>query len=320
MSGNPQAKMKELVHLASSYDTEGIYTVCTEGICYEHVEKTDIIGISYLEIDTTNVQKLRDSNASKKDIDLAKHVIASQTTDGYTYYETNFEELGEMLKGDYAFTPFKLQNGTRGRDNLVGGCKWIYIDVDNSTISDQEAHFMLSHVNHHIVRTSNKNDPFKFRILVELDAMVELKNDQWKPFMTSVTDFLAIKADILPQSQIAFSYAGREVLSVTDAEPLEVKEHIMYATDIATEKELHRPKGKAAKDMLDNPFATFDYAFESADGNGSRNLIRAAYHAKDLGASKEEIIDLMHEINNYWLYPMPETRFNNTILSQIRRW
>jgi len=48
MSGNPEAKMKELVHLASSYDKTGVYTVCPEGICYEQLADTSVCGVSFL--------------------------------------------------------------------------------------------------------------------------------------------------------------------------------------------------------------------------------------------------------------------------------
>lgn len=319
-SGTPQVKMKELVHLATSYDTEGIYTVCEQGICYEAIIKTDVIGVSCMPIDTSRLQQLRLENASKEVIEDEKSRLASLTATGYEYVETDFAGLGEMLEEDLAFTPYRLKDNTRGRDNIYGGIKWVYIDVDNSTITDEQAHFMLSEVNHHIVRTSNANNPFKFRILIELDAVVDLTNAQWKPFIESVTDYLAITADMLPQSQIAFSYSGREILSVTDAEPLAIRDHVMYATDISNKQEEVKPKGAAAKAKLDDPLTTFEYAFEAPYGSGSRNMIRAARHARDLGATKEEIIALMHRINNYWDDPMDEERFEYTVLEQINRW
>lgn len=319
-TGTPQHKMKELVHLATSYDGEGIYTVCEQGICYEAIIKTDVIGVSCMSIDTSKVQQLRAEGADKQVVEDEKSKLAALTATGYEYVETDFAGLGEMLAEDLAFTPYRLKDNTRGRDNIYGGIKWIYIDVDNSTITDEQAHFMLSEVNHHIVRTSDANNPFKFRILVELDAMVDLTNAQWKPFIESVTDYLAITADMLPQSQIAFSYTGRDVLSVTDAEPLAIRDHVMYATDISNKQEEAKPKGPAAKALLSDPLETFIYAFEAPHGSGSRNMIRAARHARDLGATKEEVIELMHRINNYWDEPMDDERFEYTILEQINRW
>ena len=49
-------------------------------------------------------------------------------------------------------------------------------------------------------------------------------------------------------------------------------------------------------------------------------LFRAAKHAQELGASMDEVIDLVKDINNYWESPMPENRLENTLLKQIRGW
>ena len=48
-------------------------------------------------------------------------------------------------------------------------------------------------------------------------------------------DDLSIKADNLPKSQIFFSYAGRNVLSVIDKQPLIAKDFVMeaYSQDAA---------------------------------------------------------------------------------------
>ncbi len=72
--------------------------------------------------------------------------------------------------------------------------------------------------------------------------------------------------------------------------------------------------------MLEDPLETFSYAFNAPEGGRSRNLIRAAYHAKDLGASIEDIIALMHEINDYMDYPLPDREFQANIINQIQRW
>jgi hypothetical protein len=48
-------------------------------------------------------------------------------------------------------------------------------------------------------------------------------------------------------------------------------------------------------------------------------MTRAIYHAKDLGASIEEIEQLIKDINEYWSFPMDQTRLENTILAQIPR-
>lgn len=300
-SGSPTTKMKELIHLASSYDKSGLYTLVDDSICYEAIIATDIIGASYKSVSGTKEQR--------------QH----QCADGFEFYETTFDELSLMLQEDLAYSPFQFKDGKRGKDSLIGGCKWICLDIDDSTITDEEAHFILQDINHHIARTSDANNPFKFRILLELDAVVDIPDIQWRPFIKSIAESLSLKVDALPKSQIYFSYSGRNILSVIDQSPIEVKEHLLLATSTEP-KVVPTTLSKAERQaMLNDPLSTFSYAFEASHGTGSRSLIRAAYHAKDLGLSYEDTIDLMHEIHQYWDYQMDARRFDNTILTQVKR-
>ncbi len=318
-SGSPTTKMKELVHLATSYDKTGIYTVIEDSIQYEEIVRTDTIGASFVQVSGTKEQR------------------KSQCSSGFEFYETQFSELSLMLAEDLAYSPFRFKTaeegaiwdkvkfpvppkgGIRNKENITGGCKWIYLDVDDSNITDEECHFILQDINHHIARTSDINNPFKFRILLELDAIVDIPDIQWRAFIKSIADTLSIKTDPLPKSQIAFSYSGRNVLSVIDANPIEVKDHLILAA--STEIKAVQPKLTAneRKALLEDPLNTFSYAYMAEEGEGSRSLIRAVYHAKDLGMSLDETIELMHDINNYWYYPLDSKRLDTTIISQIKR-
>lgn len=336
-TGSSEHHIKNLITLASSYDKEGIYTLCSDGVCFEKQRITDITGVSYLSIDTTKLTELITSKSKDSLIELEKHNIAATTTYGYEYAETTFEELSHMLNESFAYTPFQLKKanidavydtakhlnatgGVRGRENVSGGCKWIVIDIDKSTITADECHLMLSDINHHIALTSDVNNPNKFRILIELDAIVDIPDLQWKAFIQHISEYIAINADPLPKSQIFFSYENREVLSVTDAKPLEVKPFIIQAAETVAKKE--RPKKLSSaqtRSLLNDPLGTFFYAYEAEEGEGSRAMIRAALHAKDLGATEKETVELMYDINDYWVYPMEEIRFERTILNYIER-
>jgi hypothetical protein len=338
-TGTTEARVHELVKLAASYDKTGIYTVCDEGVCFERQQLTDIINISYLPIDNTELFKALARNASKDELDDIKRRIANQTTYGYEHYDTTFAELADMLQGDFAYTPFKLRDsndklakydkekhknakgGVRGKDNIVGGCKWVVLDVDDSTLTAEEVDFMLSDINHHISLTSNGANHKKFRILLELDSIVDIPDIQWKHFIGLISEHIAIKADPLPKAQIFFSYADRQIWSMVDAEPLPAKNFIIDSAELVAKKERVKKEINPAqkKAALNDPLTTFHYAYEAADGEGSRSLIRAALHAKDLGADQETVTQLMHDINDYWAYSMPEERFGRTILTYVER-
>jgi len=312
-------KLRDLCHLSASYDINGVYTATDTCISYEGIEPVTAINITYKEIDNTPIFNAVPTK-DKKLIDAAKNKVASTANSGLEVTETTFVELGDLLKGDFAYSPYRFKDGIRNKDNLLPGTKWLVLDIDDSTITADEAHFILSDINHHVALSSDPENNFKFRVIVELEAVVTLDSDAWIPFYKSIARELALNVDPLPQSQLFFSYSTSPVLSVTDASPIKVRDHIMHANDTAknpsTTKALTTTQKTSA---LGDTMATFNYAYDAPDGQGSRRLISAAHHAKELGASIEEIIDLVKDINDFWVSPLSEERLEKTILKQIRR-
>jgi hypothetical protein len=320
-TGKPDQRIKELINLASSYDESGIYTPEKDGILFEEIVKTNATGLSYKKVDNSQVESIIASGGTKDQVKEAKARVAQSAVDGFTFAEMEFKALGQMLEGDWAYSPFGFKDGIRGKDNLQGGCKWVCLDIDNSNITDEECHMILRNFNHHIARTSDKTNPFKFRILLELDSVVDVPDKVWKAFIRSIADYLSLDADLVPKSQIFFSYKGRNILSEINAEPLNVKEHLLIAhSESANKIEPTTIPNKEKSRMLSDKLNTFDYAFEAERGGRSIALIRAAKHARDLGMPKEEILALMEEINDYWVDPLDSQSFQTTILNQIARW
>lgn len=314
-------KLKELVTLCAGYDKDGIYTVINDGaaIQYEPIIKTDVIGISFKPINTSDLN-LAVASGDEDAIRKAKHDISVTTAYGYELGETTFADLGELLSSDFAYSPFRFHNGVRGKDNILGGTKWCVFDIDDSIISASEAHFMLSDIRHHIALSSDPDNEYKFRILIEFDSSVDVNAQIWKHFLSAIAEDLAIKIDPLPQSQIFFSYANRKVYSNLDADPLPVRDYIMQANDrqAAKDEKAKQFTPSQRRTMLDDPLNSFDYAYNSPHGSGSRNMIRAAYHAKDLGATLSETLELITNVNEYWDSPMNEERLD-AILRQVER-
>ena len=302
-TGSPKSKIEELVHLASSYDPDAIYTVCeSNGICYEEIIKTDIAGLSYLEVSGTKEER------------------QTQCHEGYEFYETDFEELGNMLTGDYAYSPFHFLDGKRSKDGIIGGCKFVALDIDKSSITDEECHLLLEGINHHIARTSDKDNQFKFRVLVELDSIVDIEDKQWRYFLEEISNRLGLEIDLLPKSQIYFAYEGREVLSELEGDPLQTRQLIINSAEKLSNKP--QPKKLSTKDqqaLLSDQMETFGFAFNAENGEGSRSLVRAGLYAIDLGSSQADVEKLIHTINNYWVSSMDQERLEYTVLNYLRR-
>ena len=340
-----EGKLKELCVLLNDYSKEGIYSIEGSILSYEKTVSTEVVGVSLLSVDTTDIQNAIKHKKGKVAITALKQSLAHTAVYGYNFVETDpdgnplkFADYMHLLADDFAYTPFKLkekhdaiydedkhpdaEGGIRGKDNIASGAKFVVLDVDTSTITDEEAHLLLEGTNHHIARTSDPDNPFKFRVLVEMDMIVKVDSITWKHFIKIVGSKLGLIIDPVAQSQIFYSYKGREILSEVSGEPLAVKELVVRAL---AEKDA-KPTARAIpvaqqKALLANPMSTFEQAFNHPTETGvSSAMIQAAYYAKDLGATNEYIIELMDKIQKYVDFPLDEERFENTILVQIRRW
>jgi len=302
-SSNSKVQLQELVTNASAYDLQGIYTVCDNGICYERIVKTPVSGVSYVKVHGTKEQR------------------AKQCSKGFKYQESSFDKLEMILKGDFAYSPFEFKDGVRSKDNIIGAAKWVALDVDYGKITASEMHELLQDYNHHIALTSDASNDFKYRILLELDQFVDLDDKTWKYFTKSIADEFFIKLDNLPKSQIFFSYSAEEVLSVTQKQPLETRDHIIYAlSQVNNNKPQKELTDKQRKALLSNAMDTFDYAYNLPfDGPGVRTLISVAFKAHELGATKDEIKTLLDDINNYWVDPLPKDRMEQQVYTILER-
>lgn len=300
MKGQSNLHMKELVKLVNSYDKYGNYSINNDSITFKELVKKDTILLSYLPCSGTKKQRTVKCN------------------EGFQCEELQFSDLEEMLSGDYAYSPFEFKNGVRGKDNIISNCKWIVLDVDSSEITDEEAHILLSDINHYVVRTSNKDNPNKFRVLVELDIDVNISDIQWKLFISSIANDLGLVADGLPKSQIFFSYSDRNILKTLNESPLEVKEYLSIISNIDTTPS-KTPSKKACQGMLNDPLTTFEKAFNAKDGEGRRKLIWACRYARELGANKEYCKNLLDQITNYWVKGFPEEDLE-AMKRQLDRW
>ena len=310
-TGSSKSKVEELITLANSYDENGSYTWHEGGIKYQELVKTDTVGVSYkiFDLDETDGNKIKD-------------YMARRSSEGYEFYETNFEDIEYLLKENAIYCSFAFKNGERKKENLYGGTKFVILDIDKSCLTDVEAHTLLNEYNHYVVRTSDPDNEFKFRVIMELDSIIEVDERMWKAFIEELADHLGLVIDILPQSQIFFSFADREILSQLNGKTIKTK----YLLENAALRIKDKPKPASAlpstekKLQLNDPRETFSYAFEAETGERSVKIYRALAHAIDLGADGDYIKQLAHEINGYLMTPMDENRLERTlIIPALRR-
>jgi hypothetical protein len=337
--GNTEAKMKQLVYDLNTVAENGTYYIDGAGIRYEKQISSEVTGVSIKEIDTSRLAEAIKRKADSKTIKRIKSELASEGVYGYRYVETTFSEYSELLKEDMIYSPFKFKTkeegavydskkhpkasgGIRGADNIVGGTKFIVLDIDESHITDEEAHELLEGINHHIARTSNPDNAFKFRVLVELDNIITLDGFTWRYFVEEVGKELGLTCDLVAQSQLYFTFAREKVLSCTDGLPLETKDLLIKARERKDMKESAKPISSAEKSkLLNNPIDTFGMAYYYNKPSGlATKMIAAAKLAVELGADKEYVLNLVRDIQDKTDYPIEDSKFERTFIQYINRW
>jgi hypothetical protein len=308
-TGSSRAKVEELCILANSYDENGQYQVDENGIQYKELVKTDTVGVSYIIFDTNKTgEELKD-------------YMARNCSEGYEFYETDFREVELLLNENAAYSSFAFSQGKRSKDNLIGGTKFVILDIDKSQITDDEAHTLLDEYNHYIVRTSDPDNEFRFRTILELDSVVDVDERMWKAFIQEIANELGLIIDVLPQSQIFLAYKGRTVLKQLNGKTLKTKYLLERAAVAARDK----PKpasalpAKEKSTKLSDPTETFGYAYAAEPGERSVCMYRALMHAIDLGADGSYLKSLCEEINHSWMDPMDHSRLNRTLLTPALR-
>jgi len=311
-AGQSKAKVEELAKLANSCDPEGSYSIHENGIQYKQLIKTDIVGVSHIFFD---------QNFDNKSGSEIKDFMTRNCAKGYEFTETDFEEISIMLEYNAAYSCFRFENGKRGKDNLIGGAKFVILDIDKSYITDEEVHVLLNEYNHYVVRTSDPENEFKFRVLLEFDSVVNIDERLWKCFLQEIGDELGLTIDILPQSQVFFSFAGRNQLKQLNGSTLKTK----YLLGKASERFHDKPKAvselpaKEKNNKLADPRESFSFAFTAEKGERSVKLYRALAYAIDLGADEEYIINIANEINDYWMESIDKDRLERTLITPALR-
>ena len=308
-TGSSKHKVEELCILANSYDDNGQYTVTDNGIQYKELIKTDTVGVSYIifEVDLTG-KALKDHMSRNCKL-------------GYEFYETDFSDLEGLLEENAAYSSFAFKDGSRSKENLIGGTKFVVLDIDKSQITDDEAHTLLDEYNHYVVRTSNPDNEFKFRTILELDSVIDIDERMWKAFIQEIANELGLIIDVLPQSQIFLAFKDRTILKQLNGKTLQTK-HLLERAAIATRDKPKPASALPAKEKstkLADPSDTFSYAFAAEPGERSNYMYKALCHAIDLGADGKYLSQLAEEINGSWMDPLDEARLQRTLLKPALR-
>lgn len=249
----------------------------------------------------------------------AKEIVAKEAQSDYTSKPSSWEKLGNLLKNDVAYVPYRLKTiaegasysdytkdakgGIRRKDNICSPATYVVFDIDDTDISFEEMRDNIQDYTYHMALGSNPDNPYKYRILMPLDIEVELEPSKWKEFVKiAAANILFISVDDLPQSQFYFGYAGREVYSNV-GESINAAEIIScLKTEVKKIGLVSREGRSELWEMRKNEFKYF-YKVESGRGL-HMSLFKVMTHMLDLGFSVEEIQNMIEQmIEEKKVYP-----------------
>jgi hypothetical protein len=214
-------------------------------------------------------------------------------------------------------------DGKRSNDNIISGATWVALDVDDSDIDMYEMHDIIGDYTHHIATTSDSSNPYKFRVILEFNNVVDLPVREWKVFGKCLGNELGINIDpaTFTKSQIMFGYKDSKILSNIEGEAYDVSNCVKNAKNSVEESfKRKQPLTKTqARKALDDPLTTFSYAFRDDVPARSLALYRMWKHCKDLGGSADDCEKLMYDLNyNFWTNPISDERFKSYIKQMER--
>jgi energy-coupling factor transporter ATP-binding protein EcfA2 len=280
--------LENIVKLANSKHNKGIFYTNKENdmIKYQGTELSNKFGISY--IDTKEVYNKKDR------VKFMKQPMK--------YIEVDFERIKNMLTKNFIYCGFQFKNGIRNMENIIKKTNLLIFDIDKAEISMQEMSDCLNDIKHIVCSTSDKENIYKYRVIIPLDRYVEIEN--YKALMKLVAkDYLiGVNIDLLPEAQVFYSYKDSVVIENIDGELLNIKEYLLMVRNNQI-KEL-TPKEK--KEALEDSYNTFYRAYIAREGNRHKVLIWVIARAFYLNASYEFVIELINDINNGWLNKLDE--------------
>ena len=232
------------------------------------------------------------------------------------YYECNFEDLVRMLQKDFIYSPFNFIGYQRNNQNICGTANFAIFDIDYTSISIQSCAELLEKesLNYIIATTSNKEDLYRYRVLLPLNK--EVSPEEYRALIFGVKHHallpdIDLSASAKPAG-VFYSYAGSLVLFNFTESPLVVEDYLV---------DLKLPEYRTTSPTADisqilHEFDSYQYAIK---GKRTKSLLSAAYTAIDMGLSYEQVEQVVNYVNTLFLIPKSHADVKRRVLNFIKQ-
>jgi len=268
------------------------------------------VGILKMDGDTIQLERFVETEGvgcTYKICKGTKNERKYKINEGFRTARAPFVSMAKILSNDTAYCAFEFKNGIRGKDTLVGACDYVVLDVDDTDISDIECSDFLADYKHIICRTSNKENPYKYRVILPTDIAVDVPNEIWPHFLKKVGEHVGIDVDVLPKAQIYFGYSDRTPIIQEEGADLEASDIIKTIHVPKVEiKKLPTEKLKTAyRDRLQIFKWFYETGSEAPPGSPKaresthNTLWLASVHAHDIGLDFTTAEAIVTDINDF---------------------
>ncbi len=219
----------------------------------------------------------------------------------FNYVRTKFENMVEMLQSDNSFSAFEYKENIRSDENCIGKTNLLILDIDDSDETMQEVSNAMQELNHIAVSSSDKNNPYKFRLIVKLNSEIELNKMMYQKVIESFGSEYGLIIDKLSRAQLYHAYIDSKVIVNIDQEDFDVLPLMNKA-----EKQLKEIRTVNVKDKnelwiyRDNYFQKWFRLSDTKGTNHHNKIVGLFYYSRDLGASKGLIIALLEEYHEQY--------------------
>lgn len=300
---NVKTPLENLCIFANQIDENSFYETDGKTVTHTKLCITPNFNLSYKELDGIPKEN--------------RHTLTA--TEFFAREFKSFDDIKTVLNTDCAYSNFTFRDGKRNNQSIDTLSSIFIFDIDCSHISYRQFHNLIKHINHHIAKTSNEANDYKFRVIVELDRQYNLDMKYYTKIRQYIVKnyLLNIPVDKLAIAQAYYGYKGREVLSVTNQQKINLKHILNEITQEQPKKELTLKERKQI--LADTQLSTFSYAINIKEGGRSNMLIRLINHLKDLEAPYDRAKEIVNIINDTYEPRLTDDELNKYIYPHLNK-
>ena len=252
-----------------------------------------------------SIRKLDDESISKESRLTITHFEQ--------YIEVDFTLLPHMLSKNYLYSPWAYYGNKRGRDTICSKSNIIVLDIDHTDIPMQECFNSLVDEGLSVITasTSNKNNVFKYRVLIPLNRPVDAL--EYRRLLIGLEENgLVDNIDKIATSAIIYAYKNSYTL-LNEGETLIVDDYMSEEQTVIE----YQIADTTDVELPDNFLQEFEYFTRASPGNRTKKLTHSAYKMIEMGLNATQITKGVLTLNKLMLVPKSPSEIQRRVINYI---